>query len=71
MLLKKEVSCFENLSMNGILSIILQLFPFVLSLSKDSKSFTNLLRIAVIGFRLGRLIAGDGGRARCLEQAQQ
>jgi len=31
-LLKKGTECFESLSMNGILSIILTLFPFVLRL---------------------------------------
>jgi len=36
-LLKKGTECFESLSMNGILSIILTLFPFVLSPSKDSE----------------------------------
>jgi hypothetical protein len=37
MLLKKGASCFESLSMNGIFSIISNLFPFVLSSSKDSE----------------------------------
>ena len=36
-LLKKSTECFESLSMNGILSIISNLFPFVLSPSKDSE----------------------------------
>ena len=34
-LLKKGTECFEGLSMNGIFSIISDLSPFVLSLSKD------------------------------------
>ena len=41
---KKDAECFEGLSMNGILLIISNLSPFVLSLSKDSeKVFSNLL----------------------------
>src|SRR5919106_4418725 len=36
-LLKKDTECFEGLSMNGIVLIISNLSPFVLSPSKDSQ----------------------------------
>ena len=36
-MLKKGKECFDKLSMNGIFSIISNLSPFVLSLSKDSE----------------------------------
>ena len=36
---ENSASCFEILSMNGILPIISDLFPFVPSPSKDSEKF--------------------------------
>jgi hypothetical protein len=66
-MLNANTECFEGLSMNGILSNNLNLFPFVLSLSKDSGRILGCLvfsKIPVLQYSITPIFSSEVSHER-------